>query len=458
MTSCGLCRRSKRSAPGFAELPAGLHTIGFAGDGYSFDNEGPAHQVHLRPVRLARSLVTNAQWLDFIADGGYATPSLWLSDGWAAVQAEGWEAPGYWRKIDGVSHSLTLAGVRPVEPDAPVCHVSYYEADAFARWMGKDLPTEQEWEVGGAPGSDRRRVRHRVAMDAQRLFALSRISRGHRRARRVQRQVHGQPDGAARLLACDARRPFPPELSQLFLSAGALAIQRIAAGRLRQLNAHRTEANEATMAVQTALRQIADVAESQFAHDVMSGLSARPKRLSPKYFYDETGSQLFEEITKLPEYYPTRCELAILERHGADIAKLIPPDAALIEFGSGSTRKARMLLDAAPAIAAYVPVDISSEMLLQEAAELRRDYPRLAVFPVEADFTKPFRLPRGVASRPRVGFFPGSTIGNFEPHGAAAFLQHAASALGRSSHADHRHRPGEGRGASSMPPMTIPRA
>jgi ergothioneine biosynthesis protein EgtB len=143
---------ARRNSPGFVELPAGLHTVGHGGESYCFDNEGPAHQVYLRPVRIARSLVTNAQWLDFIADGGYATPSLWLSDGWAAVQAEGWEAPGYWRKIDGVSHTLTLAGLQPVEPAAPVCHVSYYEADAFARWMGKDLPTEFEWEVAANAG------------------------------------------------------------------------------------------------------------------------------------------------------------------------------------------------------------------------------------------------------------------------------------------------------------------
>jgi L-histidine Nalpha-methyltransferase len=181
---------------------------------------------------------------------------------------------------------------------------------------------------------------------------------------------------------------------------------------------------------QTALRQVPDVVVTEFAHDVVAGLSARPKRLSPKYFYDEKGAQLFEEITRLPEYYPTRCELSILERHATEMAKLIPADAALIEFGSGSTRKARMLLNAAPAIGAYVPVDISSEMLLQEAADLRSDYPRLTVLPVEADFTKPFRLPRGIASRPRVGFFPGSTIGNFEPHMAAAFLSHAAERLG----------------------------
>jgi ergothioneine biosynthesis protein EgtB len=132
---------------GFAELPSGLHSIGFEGEGYSFDNEGPAHQVFLQPARIARGLVTNAQWLDFIADGGYATPSLWLSDGWATVEAEGWNAPGYWRKRDGGWFSLGLGGLKPVDPSAPVMHVSYYEADAFARWSGKDLPTEAEWEV-----------------------------------------------------------------------------------------------------------------------------------------------------------------------------------------------------------------------------------------------------------------------------------------------------------------------
>ena len=184
---------------------------------------------------------------------------------------------------------------------------------------------------------------------------------------------------------------------------------------------------------QTALRHVPDVVESDFADDVIAGLSARPKQLSPKYFYDELGAQLFEEITRLPEYYPTRCELAILEKHASEMAQFIPADAAMIEFGSGSTRKARMLLNAAPSIAAYVPVDISSEMLQQEAAELRRDYPRLTVLPVEADFTKPFQLPRGITMRPRVGFFPGSTIGNFEPHAAAAFLRHAATMLGKNS-------------------------
>jgi dimethylhistidine N-methyltransferase len=171
--------------------------------------------------------------------------------------------------------------------------------------------------------------------------------------------------------------------------------------------------------------------DSAFARDVIAGLTARPKRLPPKYFYDQAGAQLFEEITALPEYYLTRCELALLRDRAPEIARFFPPGSALIEFGSGSSKKVRLLLAAAPAIAAYVPVDISSEMLIQEAEELRRDYPRLSVLPVEADFTQPFALPAAVATMSHTGFFPGSTIGNFEPHEACAFLRHAGRMLGR---------------------------
>ena len=125
----------------------GIRAIGHAGEGFAFDNEGPRHEVLLRPFRLHSRPVTNGEWRVFIADGGYRTAALWLSDGWAAVQAGGWNAPGYWHERDGVWHQLTLRGELPVEDAAPVCHVSLYEADAFARWAGKRLPTEAEWEV-----------------------------------------------------------------------------------------------------------------------------------------------------------------------------------------------------------------------------------------------------------------------------------------------------------------------
>jgi dimethylhistidine N-methyltransferase len=184
------------------------------------------------------------------------------------------------------------------------------------------------------------------------------------------------------------------------------------------------------MNVQPAFARGQPAPDPAFVRDVIGGLTARPKRLPPKYFYDETGSRLFEEITQTPEYYPTRSELAILREHAPDMARLLPAQTALIEFGSGSSKKARIMLDAAPGIAAYVPVDISSAWLAEEAAQLRRDYPRLAVLPVVADFTQTFRLPQSISTLARAGFFPGSTIGNFEAPQAAAFLRHAARMLG----------------------------
>jgi ergothioneine biosynthesis protein EgtB len=139
--------RPTQGPRGFVDLPAGVHAVGHDGEGFCFDNETPRHEALIPQMRIARHLVTNAEWLEFMAAGGYAAPSLWLSDGWALVQERGWQAPGYWRKKDGVWHAMTLAGLKPVDPAAPVMHVSYYEADAFARFAGKHLPSEFEWEV-----------------------------------------------------------------------------------------------------------------------------------------------------------------------------------------------------------------------------------------------------------------------------------------------------------------------
>jgi len=171
-------------------------------------------------------------------------------------------------------------------------------------------------------------------------------------------------------------------------------------------------------------------ASDSFADHVINGLGDDPKWLSAKYFYDATGSDLFEQITQLPEYYPTRTELAILGENARAIAASIPLGAALVEFGAGSSRKARIMLAAAPQIAAYVPVDISPELLAQEAVRVRHDMPHVAVFPVAADFTRDFDLPPQIRNRPHVGFFPGSTIGNFEPEDATEFLRQAARVLG----------------------------
>jgi len=137
-------------------VDGGLIEIGHDGPGFCYDNEGPVHRVYLEDFEIAERAVTNADWLEFMADGGYRRADLWLSDGWAHLQSTGWDAPGYWDDHDGQWTSFTLSGRRPVVPAEPVCHVSFYEADAFARWAGARLPTEFEWEAAARRRPDLR--------------------------------------------------------------------------------------------------------------------------------------------------------------------------------------------------------------------------------------------------------------------------------------------------------------
>lgn len=165
---------------------------------------------------------------------------------------------------------------------------------------------------------------------------------------------------------------------------------------------------------------------SEFERELVAGLSARPRSISPKFFYDTTGSQLFDRICDLPEYYPTRTEFGLLTAHAAEMTALFPPQADLIEFGAGSVTKVRLLLDAWAARGRFIPLDISAEHLHASAAQLRADYPGLEVLPLAADFTRPLALPHGDR---RVGFFPGSSIGNLGPVAAVRFLRQAAQCL-----------------------------
>ncbi len=169
-----------------------------------------------------------------------------------------------------------------------------------------------------------------------------------------------------------------------------------------------------------------------FRNDVWAGLSCLPKQLPCKYFYDKRGSELFDRICLLDEYYLTRAELAITERHAAEMGEQIGDGVMLVEFGSGSSVKTRYLLDALPRAAAYVPVDISGEHLQQAAREISADYPRVEVIPACADFTEPFQLPMATRSISHVAvYFPGSTIGNFLPQRATRLLANVAGLCGR---------------------------
>lgn len=159
------------------------------------------------------------------------------------------------------------------------------------------------------------------------------------------------------------------------------------------------------------------------ANSALQTLSQPQKSLESKWFYDQYGSELFEKITRLPEYYPTRTETAILQQYAATLAALIPSGSVLVELGSGSSTKTRLLLDAAPQLFAYAPLDISGPFLHQIAAPLRKDYPHLHIIPIVGDFMQPFELPLQIEFRSKVAFFPGSTIGNLEPGDAVDLLK-----------------------------------
>jgi dimethylhistidine N-methyltransferase len=183
---------------------------------------------------------------------------------------------------------------------------------------------------------------------------------------------------------------------------------------------------------EAALRAIytIDEASEEFSRDLVSGLRRKPKEIPCKYFYDARGSELFDRICRLPEYYQTRTETALLREHAGEIARLMGPRVELIEFGAGSLAKVRILLDALDAPQSYVPIDISGDYLLDVVVGLEEDYPDMTLRPVIADFTQELTLPaKEMAVSRRVGFFPGSTIGNFTRQAAVAFLRNAAKVL-----------------------------
>lgn len=171
-------------------------------------------------------------------------------------------------------------------------------------------------------------------------------------------------------------------------------------------------------------------ADPAFRADVLAGLAMRPRAIPARWFYDRRGSELFEAITELPEYYPTRTETALLAAHSDEVANIAGPGRAVVEFGSGSSAKTPHLL-AAVRPSAYVPIDISGEFLRVSAAALAEDFPKLKIQPIEADFTRPIDPPAGIATLPKLGFFPGSTIGNMVARTAVNLLRAMVETLGQ---------------------------
>lgn len=415
----------------YTAFEGGLVEIGHGGDGFAFDNERPRHRAWLEPYLLADRLVTNGEWLGFMADGGYERPELWLSEGWARRQAEEWAAPFYWRETDTGWAAMTLHGLRPIDPAQPVSHVSFYEADAYASWAGARLPTEGEWE-----SASQRAARTGNFLNSGRLEPMP----------AAEGEILSQMFGDLWEWTRSAYGPYPGfrpadgavgEYNGKFM-AGQFVLRGGACvtppGHVRASYRNFFYPHQRWMFSGVRLAKDAPVASGEvdagFERDALEGLARTQKSLPPKYFYDAEGSRLFEAICDLPEYYPTRTETALLRAHAADIAELIPAGAALVEFGSGASTKARILLDAAPQVAAYAPIDISSAALTAAADTLRRDYPRLILAPLAEDFTRALKLPPEIAGMPVVGFFPGSTIGNFDPAEREAFLAGARRLLG----------------------------
>lgn len=416
--------RPDTGRPGeFRRHDGGLVSIGDADAPFAFDNERPRHRTWIEPFEISDRLVTNRDWLRFIDDGGYTTARYWLSDGWDRVRAEGWDAPLYWRRPSAERGwaEITLRGLDPLDLDAPVMHVSYYEAAAFAAWAGARLPTEAEWEIAERAGLLEQ------AGDVAWQWTNSAYAPypGFRPAADAAGEYNGKfmsgqmvlrggafatPDGHTR---ASYRNFFRPE--QRWMFSGVRLARDIADGNGNGNGERRRAPSSGT---------------KEFGRDVLEGLSRPAKSLPPKYFYDAQGSALFEAICATPEYYPTRTETALLAEIAAQLASKIPDGATLVEFGSGASTKTRVILDAARQILTYIPIDISPAALEQARQRIADAYPALDVRPVAGDFTRDMVLPGAHANDSLVGFFPGSTIGNFEPSEAIAFLRTAKKLLG----------------------------
>ncbi len=422
---------------GWIDHEGGLVETGHDGDGFAYDCEGPRHRSWLDPFRLASRPVTNRDWIGFIDDGGYDTATLWLSDGWARCQREGWDAPLYWWHQDDEWWSYSLRGAQPVNLDAPVVHVSYYEADAYARWAGKRLPSEAEWEVVARD----RPIRGNFLEDGNYRPMPADI-----RSKKADLETGEQFWGDVWEWTGSPFTPYPGfrpadgaigeyngkfMVNQFVLRGGSCATPRAqmrASYRTFFYPHQRWQmlglrlADDAGNGGRQARSPATAAGENGFAGSILAGLKGEQKTIESKWFYDARGSQLFDRITALDDYYPTRTETGILKARAEKLAARAPEGAALVELGSGSSVKTRLLLNALPQLSAYVPIDISAEHLNHAAGAVAGDYEALDVHPVVADFTQGLALPDAYAAMPKLLFFPGSTIGNFEIEQSVALM------------------------------------
>ena len=432
---------------GTIRVHAGAFPLGEPDAEFAYDNERPQHTVDVPAFEIDRTPVTNGAYLEFIEDDGYRRAELWTEEGWAWRQTNEIERPLYWTG-DGRVRSFDRTEL--LDPGLPVMHVSWYEADAFARWRGARLPTEEEWEKAASwdeAAGAKRRYPWGDEPPQESLANLDQLGFGPAAA-------GAYPEGASPYgvlgMAGDCWewtssdfggypgfRAWPyREYSEVFFG-GPYKVLRGGSWATRSTVARTTFRNwdypqrrqlfagfrcVVDVPRESSVRiEVLDVRDT-LADDVREGLTQELKQLPPKYFYDERGSELFDRITTLPEYYPTRCEREILNRRAPQIVSGSRA-AEVVELGSGSASKTRALLYAMAGqgtLRRYVPLDVSQATVEGCAAELTELYPGLEVHGVVGDFGRDLeRVPTG---QRRLFAFLGGTIGNLFPDERAAFL------------------------------------
>jgi gamma-glutamyl hercynylcysteine S-oxide synthase len=435
------------AAGGTVRIDAGPFPLGEPNAEFAYDNERPQHMVHVPAFEIDRTPVTNGAYREFVEEGGYRRSDLWTDEGWAWREENAIERPLYWTG-DGRLRSFDRE--EPLDPDLPVMHVSWYEADAYARWRGARLPTEAEWEKAASwddAAGEKRRLPWGDEPPDESLANVDQLGFGPAPA-------GAYPDGASpygvlgmtgdcwEWTASDfggypGFRAWPyREYSEVFFG-GSYKVLRGGSWATRPSVARATFRNwdlpqrrqlfagfrcAVDVPRETSVRiEVFDVRDT-LAEDVRAGLTGELKQLPPKYFYDERGSELFDRITTLPEYYPTRAEREILNRRAPEIVR-DSRAAELVELGSGSASKTRALLYAMAGegtLRRYVPLDVSQATVESCAAELIELYPGLEVHGVVGDFGRDLaRVPDG---RRRLFAFLGGTIGNLFPDERAGFL------------------------------------
>jgi gamma-glutamyl hercynylcysteine S-oxide synthase len=432
---------------GTVRIDAGPFPLGEPDAEFAYDNERPQHTVHVPAFEIDRTPVTGGAYLAFVEDGGYRRRELWTDEGWAWREASRVERPLYWTE-DGRIRGFERT--EPLDPELPVMHVSWYEADAYARWRGARLPTEAEWEKAASWDDvygEKRRFPWGDDPYDESLANLDQLGFGPA-------AVGAFPDGASAYgvlgMAGDCWEwtssgfggypgfhawPYR-EYSEVFFG-GPYKVLRGGSWATRPSVARTTFRNwdyPQRRQLFAGFRCVVDVPREPsvrihvfdvldtLAEDVREGLTGELKQLPPKYFYDERGSELFDRITALPEYYPTRCEREILNRRAPEIVR-DSRAAEVVELGPGNASKTHALLYAMAGegtLRRYVPLDVSQKTVESCAAELIELYPGLEIHGLVGDFDR--ELERVPAGQRRLFAFLGGTIGNLFPDERAAFL------------------------------------